>query len=363
MNDAGPLVALGVAIALTPLVALLSRRIGFVARPREDRLHDKPTPYLGGLAVLSAYIAGLFASGLILTTVAGRPATLLNVPPATLLLYLAVAAFLLGLLDDWRNLSPPAKMAGQVVIAASFLSAGGGGPFVRPALDGIIGLFWVVGLMNACNFLDNMDGALGGAALPAAGGLAILAGGPELRSVALVLSGAIGGFLLWNRPPASIFLGDAGSLFLGAALATTGWMIASAAGTTATALDPTATLMDPTATLMDPTATLMDPTATWLALPLIMSWPIFDMTFVTVTRLSRRQSPLVGGLDHTTHRLATWLGCRRRAFLVVLLASGLTATAGCLLARRPAGIAAAGLLLFLILFLCLGYRLNRVPIR
>jgi len=317
------------------MVAWLARRIGFVAQPRADRLHETPTPFLGGLAILLAFLSGLIVTGLIVTTVGGRPATLLNAPAATLLFFLALAAFLLGLLDDWRNLSPPAKMAGQVVIASTFLAAGGAGPLVRPGLDGVIGLVWVVGLMNACNFLDNMDGALAGAALPAAGGLAVLAGSSEPGHVALILAGAIGGFLLWNRPPARIFLGDAGSLFLGAALATTSWMIASSSGLT----------------------------STWLVLPLIMAWPIFDMTFVTVTRLARRQSPMVGGRDHTTHRLATWLGCRSRAFLFVLGASGLMATVGVLLANRPVGIATAGLFVSILLFLSLGFQLGRVPVR
>lgn len=335
MFDFGPLVALGVATVLTPLVALLAGRIGFVAEPRADRLHEKPTPFLGGVAVLVAFLAGLMATGLIVITVDGRAPTLLNAPPATLVFFLALAAFLLGLVDDWRNLSPPAKMAGQVVIAATFLAAGGDGPLASPTLDGIIGVIWVVGLINACNFLDNMDGALAGAALPAAGGLAMLAGSSTLGSVALILAGAIGGFLLWNRPPARIFLGDAGSLLIGGALATTSWMIASSS----------------------------DAASTWLVLPMIIAWPIFDMTFVTVTRLLRGQSPLVGGRDHTTHRLATWLGCRSRAFLFVLGASGLMATIGVLLAQRPVGLVAGGLLLAMLLFLSLGFRLGRVPVR
>ncbi|TPW09584.1 MAG: tagO, partial [bacterium] len=282
-------------------------------------------------------------------TVAGRPATLLNAPPASILFFLAFGAFLLGLLDDWRNLSPPAKMAGQVVIAATFLTVGGVGPFSRPAFDGVLGLVWVIGLMNACNFLDNMDGALAGSALPAAGGLALLSGDPELRSVALILAGAIGGFLFWNRPTASIFLGDAGSLLIGAALAMTGWMIAArAASTTA---------------VMLPSATSIFPAAPWLVLPLILAWPIFDMTFVTVTRLARGQSPMVGGRDHTTHRLASWIGGGTRAFLFVVGASILTATIGVILATRSAGLAASGLLLVTTGFLALGIRLGRVPVR
>ncbi|HEX7880429.1 MAG TPA: MraY family glycosyltransferase [Candidatus Eisenbacteria bacterium] len=314
---------------------MLARFIGFVASPRPDRLHEKPTPFLGGLALVLALAGGLVAAGRLTGPTDGAPLGLANAPTVTLLFVLATFAFLLGLVDDWRTLSPPAKLSGQVALAVAFLSVAGTGPFDSPVLDGVLGIIWIAGLMNACNFLDNMDGALGGAALPAAVGLGLLSVRPDTADLGMILGAAIAGFLAWNRPPARIFLGDSGSLLIGGALALTGWTIASES----------------------------DALAGWLALPVIVAWPIFDMTFVTVTRLRRGQSPWVGGRDHTTHRLATRLGSAIRAFFVVLLVSALAATLGVMSGR--AGTTAAAFLLAgaIVAFGAAGVALSRVGVR
>jgi UDP-GlcNAc:undecaprenyl-phosphate GlcNAc-1-phosphate transferase len=335
----GPLTALVAALLLTPLVARLARLIGFVAVPRPDRLHEAPTPFLGGLAVLLAVTLGLAVAGRIEPPAGGRALSLANAPAVTLLVMVTLGAFLLGLVDDWRTLSPPAKLAGQVALAVLFLSAPVPGPF-GPELNGVIGLLWIAGLMNACNMLDNMDGALAGAALPAAGGLALLGADAAIADFALVLGAAVGGFLYWNRPPARIFLGDAGSLFIGAALAVAGWMTASRE-----------------------TASHDSPVA-WLVLPVLLAWPIFDGTFVTFTRIARGQRPWIGGRDHTTHRLATRLGCRTRAFLVVLGVSSVLAVAGVAAARSGSSVVASGVLAAVaVSFVMLGLWLGRVPVK
>jgi len=335
LTTRGLLVALVAAVLLTPLVARLARFIGFVATPRPDRHHEKPTPFLGGLSLILALALGLFCAGRLAGPADGTPLGLANAPTVTLLFLLATFAFLLGLVDDWRTLSPPAKLAGQVALAVVFLSAAGSGPFASPILDGVLGILWITGLMNACNFLDNMDGALGGAALPAALGLALLSTRPDTADLAGILAASIAGFLFWNRPVARIFLGDSGSLLIGGALAMSGWTVAAQAGTL----------------------------AAWLALPVIVAWPVFDMTFVTVTRLRRGQSPWIGGRDHTTHRLATRLGSGTRAFLVVLGVSALAAALGVAAGRAGTMPAAVLLIGSIAAFGAFGFALSRVAAR
>lgn len=391
--DPGFLAGLAVALAATPLVRLLAARIGFVDEPRPDRLHQRPTPHLGGLAVLIALIAGLAIagrlpavdSGLFTSSGggggaagsggapgpgggAGGPA----IPAGALLLLVGLGSFLVGMADDWRRLSPPAKLTGQVVICTLFLMAAGPGPFPSAGWNGVIGFLWIVGFMNAFNFLDNMDGVLSGVSLisvmtlaglalaqahgwggpvdaagrgAVAAGPGIVKGGagaaaavPGARALAgwlLVLAGALAGFLVFNLPPARIFLGDAGSLLLGGLLSAGAWVFASGSGR------------------------LSD----WLALPLILAYPLFDITFVTLTRLARRQAPWIGGRDHTTHRLATWLGGGGRALVVVCILAILSAAAGALVVFIPlrAGLALAGL--FILAYGVLAARLCRIAVR
>jgi UDP-GlcNAc:undecaprenyl-phosphate GlcNAc-1-phosphate transferase len=324
------------AVVVTPLVAALARRIGFVDRPKADRLHVVATPYLGGLAVMLALAVGFVAAGRLVP--AAGSFDLENAPPGTLLFFVALAAFLLGLVDDWRPLSPPAKLAAQVAISSIFLGAGGIGPFHAPILDGVVGLVWIVGLMNGANFLDNMDGALAGASLAAGLGLAAVAAGggaPDLVGPAVTLSAAAAGFLLWNRPPARIFLGDAGSLMIGGFLAAASWMIAAR----------------------------IDSPSAWIALPLAIVYPVFDLCFVTVTRIARRQPPWIGGRDHTTHRMATWFGSRERSLGALLVIAGAGAALAGVVVRASTGTAlaiAGGVALALFL---LALRLARVPVR
>ena len=240
---------------------------------------------MGGVAVYLALLLGLLATG-------AFPSPH-NDPEYkdALVLLVGAASLLLGLADDWRTLSPRVKLAGQVVIALVFIALAGPGPtWIRP-LDMILGLLWMVGCMNAFNFLDNMDGVLSGVAFVGTvglAGLAVLHGVPGMGWL-VVLSGALIGFLVYNAPPARIFLGDTGSLMLGGMLAAGGWLFASDTG---------------------------EVTA-WAALPLILSYPLFDICFVTGTRLKRGQPPWIGGRDHTTHRLNTWLGGPWRVLLVV----------------------------------------------
>jgi len=189
------IVAALVTAAVTPLIARLAVRLGVVDRPGALKVHARPVPYLGGVAVL------LGLSAPVLLT---RPALL-----APLALALA-----LGLADDVADLPPRLRIAGEVVVGVAGVLA----------LPDPPGLGWsvvlvavTVGLLNAVNLLDGLDGlAASVAALAGLGFAAVLDADAE---VALALSGALLGFLLWNRPPARIYLGDAGSYLVGTNLA------------------------------------------------------------------------------------------------------------------------------------------------
>jgi UDP-GlcNAc:undecaprenyl-phosphate GlcNAc-1-phosphate transferase len=188
--------------------------------------------------------------------------------------------FVVGFYDDLRQINPATKLIGQIVSAAAAIFFGYSLNFFSwQPLDALLTAVWIVGLTNALNLLDNMDGLAGGIALIAALYLTFLfnqSGDTQHAVFALALAGAAGAFLLHNFYPASIFMGDAGSLFLGSSLAL---LTVHANGQASNILSLVAV-----------------PT-------FILLVPILDTTLVTVTRLLRGQSVSQGGKDHTSHRL------------------------------------------------------------
>lgn len=280
------LVPVGVSFALSlllvPVIRRLGTRWGLVARPREDRWHKAPTPVLGGVAMFGGYAVALLVSsdwGRAL-----RPELLLG--PALV--------FFLGLYDDARQISPPSKLIGQILAAAVVVGFGYVIEFFDWTIPNVLLTFiWLVGITNAINLLDNMDGLAAGVSLIAAGFLAYFfwqADNIPLLSAALALFGAIAGFLVFNFPPASIFMGDSGSLFLGYTLA------AVSIARTPRASNIFAVMGVPT---------------------LLFLLPILDTMLVTFTRLLRGQSPVQGGSDHTSHRLVAFGLTEKQAVLVL----------------------------------------------
>jgi UDP-N-acetylmuramyl pentapeptide phosphotransferase/UDP-N-acetylglucosamine-1-phosphate transferase len=209
------------------------------------------------------------------------------------------------------------------------------------ALHGLavpVAVVGAVALMNACNFLDNMDGILGGIAVVCAIGLAVLA--PPASAPAhgaLALAGAAAGFLAYNFAPARIFLGDAGSLPVGYLLAAFGLALASGSLHGGPEV------------------------GTLLGLALVVGYPLFDLTFVTVTRLADGRRPWDPGHDHSTHRLNRLLHDPRRTALVVYALTFLLAAAGVAVAHASAGPSWALAILSLLFLVALGLRLARVP--
>ena len=216
------LVAAIAALALTPLVRALAMRLGALDVPDERRAHDRAVPRLGGVALVLA--------GGVTLALYDEPRALLAANgwdvPALLAGVLVIVAT--GVLDDVRGLGPFAKLGLQIV-AAGIAVAGGyglggvtnpltGGFITLGALGPLLTIAWIVGLTNAFNLIDGLDGLAAGVALIAAATLFAIAlneGRADAACLWATLGGALVGFLRYNFNPASIFLGDAGSLFLG----------------------------------------------------------------------------------------------------------------------------------------------------
>jgi len=203
---------------VTPLVIKMARRLGAVDEPDQRKIHQRPMPRLGGLAVYLVFTA----------------AVLLTQPLTTPLLGLLAGAtiiVLLGVWDDVRGASPRLKLAVQLLAALALIPFGFHVEFLTNPLGGIIYLgwwgipltvFWVVAVTNALNLIDGLDGLAAGTALIASFTLAVVAftvGNMAVVAVTLILAGAILGFLRYNFHPARVFLGDTGSMFLGFTLA------------------------------------------------------------------------------------------------------------------------------------------------
>ena len=291
-NLVPPLVSLGLALALTPVVRTLARRFGFVAKPKTDRWHKKPTAMMGGVAIWLAVIATYLA------LVPHSGAGWVVVGAASFL-------FLVGLADDLLHFKPYQKLIGQVIGAAIVVNYGLVLPWTRYLpLNMVITIFWLVGITNAVNLLDNMDGLATGIAAIASGFLAfnfITSNQMTEATMLAVFTAALIGFLIYNSNPASIFMGDSGSMFIGFFLASSA-LINISGGRSRTLVV--------------------------LAVPILVLFiPIFDATFVTILRKLSGRAASQGGRDHTSHRLVAIGLSEKRA---VLLLYGLAAASGLL---------------------------------
>jgi UDP-GlcNAc:undecaprenyl-phosphate GlcNAc-1-phosphate transferase len=187
-------VAFVVATAVTPLVARAAWRLDIVDRPGPLKVQSRPVPYLGGLAVFAGLVAPLLWTRAVLLVPLGL-------------------ALLLGLADDIGDLPSGPRFGSELVIGLIVSVIAG-----LPALLIVVGVLATVLLINAVNLLDGLDGLAAGTTVAACTGFAFVLGG-DYRVFAAAAAAAVGGFLVWNRPPARIYLGDAGSYLIGAALA------------------------------------------------------------------------------------------------------------------------------------------------
>ena len=276
----GLLAFLGTAL-LTPAVIRLAHKRGWVAAPRKDRWHERPTALMGGIA--------LFGGASLAMAVLIGPAFPWAIWAG------ATVMFITGLVDDLKTINPAGKLVAQ--IAATGILIFGGYTFGHdiPAwLSLPITFLWVIGITNAVNLLDNMDGLAAGIAGIAAMILALLAstmGDATGFAIGTAVAGACLGFLLFNFKPARIFMGDSGSLFLGFSVAALAMKIQpSASG---------------------------DALGVYLVSIAVLAVPIFDTTLVTFVRKLSGRAISQGGRDHSSHRLV-FLGLSERTAVLTL---------------------------------------------
>jgi len=334
-------VALCGALLGTPLARRTALRYDIVDHPSGPggrKAHAAPMPYLGGLAIYIAFL--VFLLGAILDRRAGGT-------PAWQGVGIVAGATLmvgLGLIDDRFSLPPLLKLAGQLLAAALLYVAGVHFHFNHfPWLDAPVSIIWVVGMTNAFNLLDNMDGlSVGTAAIGCAYFFVLTLLEPTkqyfVATMAAALLGACLGFLYYNFNPARIFMGDAGSLFLGFMLAVLGLK------------------------LNNMNNGFPNLHAVNFFVPIVvLGIPIFDTTLVTISRLRRHVPVSRGGRDHTSHRLVLMGLTVREAVMTVYLAACALGLAGILLtvANKPTS---GGVLVgFIVLAgIAAGYKLEQV---
>lgn len=309
-----------IALVATLLVMKVARARGLVAKPSSERWHKKPTALFGGVAIFAA----------------SAVAAIVFLPRAPGWVGLSLGGafiFGVGVYDDFRPLVPAKKFIAQLLAACFFVAT------FHQANEGfaplwliLVSILWIVGITNAFNLLDNMDGLSAGVAALSAAVMAVqgaAAGNGTLVIGALILCGAASGFLVFNFNPARIFMGDCGSMFLGFSLAAL--------------------------TLMSRNQQVSGNFFITLFLPtLVLATPLFDTLFVSCVRVLNGRSIAQGGRDHTSHRLVV-LGLSERRSVCCLYA--ITLWFGCVglwgtIARNPlaalvvSGVSAIGLLVF-----------------
>jgi UDP-GlcNAc:undecaprenyl-phosphate GlcNAc-1-phosphate transferase len=271
------------AVAFVPVVRSLAWRGQWVAQPKSDRWHKQPTALMGGVAICAAVLCGMASA-----TLAGA----LNQRVWGIVAG-GVLLCALGAIDDRLHVKPATKIVAQLVAGAIVISFGYQTRFFElPILNIAASFLWIVAITNAVNLLDNMDGLAAGVVAIAAAYLGWTHAGaadPAVTALALALVGALGAFLIFNTNPASIFMGDSGSMFIGFLLAVLSLSTTEASNVLSFVAVPAVTLLV----------------------------PILDTTLVTVTRILRGRSIAEGGRDHASHRLVK-LGLSEREAVALL---------------------------------------------
>jgi len=294
---------------LTWPVRKVAIHIGAMDHPNLERKTQKePVPYLGGIAIALTILAIVYAS------IALHNPTSEKFILASQVLVPATILGIMGLIDDLRGLEALPRLIFQtfaaILVSVILIQTETMGfAFGNKAIDALVSIFWIVGICNSINFFDNIDGGAAGTVAVATIGVFLIAfgQGQELVSaLAIVTAGSTLGFLIWNKSPAKIYMGDAGALFLGIIVATL-------------------------TIRMDPG---IAPNWKSLAIPVILlAVPILDTTVAVSSRIYRGISPFSGGRDHLSHRLiriglshqlaaiSLWLGSAVFAFSSFLIYS------------------------------------------
>ncbi|MDD3905582.1 MAG: MraY family glycosyltransferase [Candidatus Omnitrophica bacterium] len=269
-------IAIFVSYLIMPFVRQLAMRLNYLDHPKNNKVHAHPTPLLGGLGIFAAFLIAIVTKEQVMAFGTIKA-----------IMFGSFILFIIGLIDDKMGMMPNFKLLGQFVAAMIAVKAGLRVEFIdNYYLSVIITYLWIIGITNAFNLLDNMNGLSAGIAAIAAiffGIISYMNGQPLVTTISLAVAGASLGFLRYNFPRASIFMGDSGSLVLGYILST----IAILGSWKTYAW----------------TTSLMVPI-------LILGYPIFDTALVTIMRTLEGRSIFKGGKDHSSHRLAL-LGFKR----------------------------------------------------
>lgn len=265
--------------ALTPWMRKIALKTNFVDQPNAaHKSHSEAIPYLGGVAIILGILGVTYAA--VLTQENMRE----NFWVATSLFGPALVLGIVGLIDDRKALDPLPRFiaqSGAGIFTATFIIATDtvGNPSGNSAFDAAITVLWIVGISNSINFFDNLDGGAAGAVAATAFGLFLItqSNGQFLISAsAITIFAAMLGFLIWNKSPAKIYMGDAGALFLGTVIAVL-----------SIRLDPD-----------------VESKTISFAIPLLLlAVPILDTSVAVISRVRRRKSIFEGGHDHLSHRL------------------------------------------------------------
>ncbi len=330
-------------LILTPLVKRLAVATGQVAVPKDTRWHKKETPLLGGISIFLSYMIVWVLGGRFV----GFPTFSLPFLP---MLLCATGIFFLGLADDIFNMDPQHKLAGQIIITSILVFFGLRLEWTDSnTINVFLSIIWVVGITNAFNLLDNMDGLSAGVA-----GIACLFFflihylNPQMSSLAgpiLIMSaiyvGVILGFLIYNFNPASIFMGDAGSLLIGFLL---GCM---------TAISNPAKPVGGTAGYL----------LSVIAIPILIVFiPILDTGFVSVMRKLFHRSISQGGRDHSSHRMVAIGFSERKAVLILYAFSVISGVIALAIGRFGAGTSLVVMTFYLLLVLFFWIHLAKVKV-
>jgi UDP-GlcNAc:undecaprenyl-phosphate/decaprenyl-phosphate GlcNAc-1-phosphate transferase len=297
------LIAVGTSLAATFLARSAALRFDWLDQPSHRKAHANPIPLLGGIAIYVAFLISVLVT---------NSQTVLK--EGTAVLIGATVLLVVGVIDDQRGMSPLPKLLAQASTAILLVIGGAGIGFLPFAWMNLVAtVLWVVAICNAINLLDNMDGLSAGVTTIACAFFTVLAvwhGQIWVSIVAAVLLGATIGFLRFNWSPATIFMGDAGSLLLGYLLAVLAIK------------------------LRFPN---VDPQRTWPIPLLILAVPIFDTTLVIISRLRRGVPIFSGGRDHVSHRLVRLGLTVRQAVATIYLVAALcgAAAVSVLLLPRP----------------------------
>jgi UDP-GlcNAc:undecaprenyl-phosphate GlcNAc-1-phosphate transferase len=331
---------------LTPFMIRFARKINFVDKPEARKIHQSSIPLMGGLSVFIGFFL-LCLYDITITSTRTFDRGIIGYLTGSVLIVL------LGLLDDRFGMKPIIKMFGQILVSIIFILSNydtrelfmmfGSIYITLPLL-----VLWMVGLMNALNFLDNMDGIITGmAAILGLGFFAFslmntTANAGVMALIALIslsFSGATLGFLPYNFNPARIFLGDAGSMFIGYFLSSMGILMAQYAGNQ------------------------KNDKCFYLLPVLLLSYAIFDIALVSFTRKRDGRHVMQGGKDHSTHRIHTVLGSAKVTAIMIYLINIIIALTTIVVFRigsRPLLLLTTGL--FAVIFLVFGMKLDQVPI-